>query len=445
MTEYLSVSALTKYIKYKFDQDPHLQSVLIKGELSNFKKHSSGHLYFNVKDKESVISAMMFKGNASKLGFEPKEGDEVLIEARVSVYERRGNYQIYVNKMQLDGIGNLYQQLELLKKKLKKEGYFDQSNKKLIPKYPKKIAVLTASTGAAIRDIHSTINNRYPLVEQIQISTLVQGTQARQDIIEKIQYADSLDVDTIIVGRGGGSIEDLWNFNEEDVVKTIFNCQTPIISAVGHETDFTLSDFVADVRAATPTQAAVIATPDQYELLQQIKQYEYALSRYIKQYIEHQKKQLNHISSYYKFKQPSLLYDQQIQKRDELERQLNHLLNTKVEKSKHHLKLLQQSFNFKNLNQQITQEKQSIYQLHSRLSKIMSNNITNLKTVLKNKLESLNNLSPTNTMLRGYAIVNKDNEVVTSTHKLNENDQISLTMKDGSVDATVKKVRCNDE
>ena len=445
MTEYLSVSALTKYIKYKFDQDPHLQSVLIKGELSNFKKHSSGHLYFNVKDKESVISAMMFKGNASKLGFEPKEGDEVLIEARVSVYERRGNYQIYVNKMQLDGIGNLYQKLELLKKKLKKEGYFDQSNKKLIPKYPKKIAVLTASTGAAIRDIHSTINNRYPLVEQIQISTLVQGTQARQDIIEKIQYADSLDVDTIIVGRGGGSIEDLWNFNEEDVVKTIFNCQTPIISAVGHETDFTLSDFVADVRAATPTQAAVIATPDQYELLQQIKQYEYTLSRYIKQYIEHQKKQLNHISSYYKFKQPSLLYDQQIQKRDELERQLNHLLNTKVEKSKHHLKLLQQSFNFKNLNQQITQEKQSIYQLHSRLSKIMSNNITNLKTVLKNKLESLNNLSPTNTMLRGYAIVNKDNEVVTSTHKLNENDQISLTMKDGSVDATVKKVRCNYE
>ena len=445
MTEYLSVSALTKYIKYKFDQDPHLQSVLIKGELSNFKKHSSGHLYFNVKDKESVISEMMFKGNASKLGFEPKEGDEVLIEARVSVYERRGNYQIYVNKMQLDGIGNLYQKLELLKKKLKKEGYFDQSNKKLIPKYPKKIAVLTASTGAAIRDIHSTINNRYPLVEQIQISTLVQGTQARQDIIEKIQYADSLDVDTIIVGRGGGSIEDLWNFNEEDVVKTIFNCQTPIISAVGHETDFTLSDFVADVRAATPTQAAVIATPDQYELLQQIKQYEYTLSRYIKQYIEHQKKQLNHISSYYKFKQPSLLYDQQIQKRDELERQLNHLLNTKVEKSKHHLKLLQQSFNFKNLNQQITQEKQSIYQLHSRLSKIMSNNITNLKTVLKNKLESLNNLSPTNTMLRGYAIVNKDNEVVTSTHKLNENDQISLTMKDGSVDATVKKVRCNDE
>ncbi|WP_176324517.1 exodeoxyribonuclease VII large subunit, partial [Burkholderia vietnamiensis] len=199
------------------------------------------------KDKESVISAMMFKGSASKLNFEPKEGDEVLLEARVSVYERRGNYQIYVNKMQLDVIGNLYQKLEELKKKLSKEGYFDNSNKKPIPRFPKRIAVLTASTGAAIRDIHSTINSRYPLVEQVQISTLVQGKQAKDDIIEKIKYADQLDVDTIIVGRGGGSIEDLWNFNEEEVVKAIFECQTPIISAVGHETDFTLSDFVADV------------------------------------------------------------------------------------------------------------------------------------------------------------------------------------------------------
>ena len=245
MSDYLSVSALTKYIKYKFDQDPHLQSVLIKGELSNFKKHSSGHLYFNVKDKESVISAMMFKGSASKLNFEPKEGDEVLLEARVSVFERRGNYQIYVNKMQLDGIGNLYQKLEALKKKLTEEGCFDKANKKSIPKFPKKIAVLTASTGAAIRDIHSTINSRFPLAEQIQISTLVQGEKAKDDIIEKIEYADSLGVDTIIVGRGGGSIEDLWNFNEEAVVRAIYNCKTPIISAVGHETDFTLSDFAS--------------------------------------------------------------------------------------------------------------------------------------------------------------------------------------------------------
>lgn len=445
MTDYLTVSTLTKYIKYKFDQDPHLQSVLIKGELSNFKKHSSGHLYFNVKDKESVISAMMFKGSASKLNFEPKEGDEVLLEARVSVYERRGNYQIYVNKMQLDGIGNLYQKLEELKKKLSKEGYFDNNNKKAIPKFPKKIAVLTASTGAAIRDIHSTINSRYPLVEQVQISTLVQGQQAKEDIIEKIKYADSLDVDTIIVGRGGGSIEDLWNFNEEEVVKAIFECETPIISAVGHETDFTLSDFVADVRSATPTQAAVMATPDQYELLQQIKQYQFTLTRHIKQYVEQQKKHLEHLSSYYKFKQPSLLYDQQIQKRDDLEKQLKQKLTIKLEQQQHQLNLLKQRFNPKHLQTSIIRNQQQNDQFKSRLSQKMNYDLTQYKKELKSKLEQLNQLSPTNTMLRGYAIVNKDDNVITSTKDMSENDDIVLTMKDGQVDAIVKKVRCNDE
>ncbi len=445
MTDYLTVSTLTKYIKYKFDQDPHLQSVLIKGELSNFKKHSSGHLYFNVKDKESVISAMMFKGSASKLNFEPKEGDEVLLEARVSVYERRGNYQIYVNKMQLDGIGNLYQKLEELKKKLSKEGYFDNSNKKSIPKFPKKIAVLTACTGAAIRDIHSTINSRYPLVEQVQISTLVQGQQAKEDIIEKIKYADSLDVDTIIVGRGGGSIEDLWNFNEEEVVKAIFECETPIISAVGHETDFTLSDFVADVRAATPTQAAVMATPDQYELLQQIKQYQFTLTRHIKQYVEQQKKHLEHLSSYYKFKQPSLLYDQQIQKRDDLEKQLKQKLTIKLEQQQHQLNLLKQRFNPKHIQTSIIRNQQQNDQFKSRLSQKMNYDLTQYKKEIKSKLEQLNQLSPTNTMLRGYAIVNKDDNVITSTKDMSENDDIVLTMKDGQVDAIVKKVRCNDE
>ncbi|PNZ70947.1 exodeoxyribonuclease VII large subunit [Staphylococcus croceilyticus] len=445
MSEYLSVSTLTKYIKYKFDQDPHLQSVLLKGELSNFKKHSSGHLYFNVKDKDSVISAMMFKGNASQLTFDPKEGDEVLLEARVSVYERRGNYQIYVNKMELDGIGNLYQKLEELKQKLAKEGFFNREYKKAIPKYPKKIAILTASTGAAIRDIHSTINSRYPLVEKISISTLVQGAQAKNDIIEKIEYADSLNVDTIILGRGGGSIEDLWNFNEEDVVKAIFNCKTPIISAVGHETDFTLSDFVADVRAATPTQAAVIATPDQYELLQQIKQYQFSLTKFIKQYVEKQHKHLDYLASYYKFKQPSLLYDQQIQRRDDLEKQLRQNLLLSIESKKNNIKLLQNHFNLKNFNRTILQNQKTVSSHRHRLINVTNQAIKNSRVKLQNKVEQLNNLSPTNIMLRGYTIVNKNDKVITSTHDLKENDEITLSMKDGSVKATVKKVRCKDE
>ncbi|MCD8820096.1 exodeoxyribonuclease VII large subunit [Staphylococcus gallinarum] len=445
MAEYLSITALTKYIKYKFDQDPHLQSVLIKGELSNFKKHSSGHLYFNVKDNNSLINAMMFKGNASKLDFEPKEGDEVLIKARVSVFEKRGNYQIYVNKMQLDGVGNLYQKLEQLKKKLTKEGFFNQEYKKPIPKYPKKIAVLTAGTGAAIRDIHSTINSRYPLVEQIQLNTLVQGAQAEKDIIDKIQQADQLGVDTIIIGRGGGSIEDLWNFNEETVVKAIFDCQTPIISAVGHETDFTLSDFVADVRAATPTQAAVIATPDQFELRQYLTQTKLSLTRYIKQHIQQQQKYLDHVSSYYKFKTPTLLYDQQIQKRDELERQLNLIIDLKLKRESQSLQLLANRLNLKNFKQHITSEQQKLSQQHDKLNKQINALLTTFKNDLGRKLESLNNLSPTNTMLRGYTIVNKDDSVITSTQDLSAGDNIELTMKDGVVDAQVKKVRCKDE
>ncbi|MDG0842523.1 exodeoxyribonuclease VII large subunit [Staphylococcus equorum] len=445
MADYLSVSALTKYIKYKFDQDPHLQSVLIKGELSNFKKHSSGHLYFNVKDKNSVISAMMFKGNASKIDFDPKEGDEVLLEARVSVYERRGNYQIYVNKMHIDGVGNLYQKLEQLKKKLTKDGFFDQNHKKLIPKYPKKIAVLTAGTGAAIRDIHTTINSRYPLAEQVQINTLVQGEQAKNDIVEKIKQADQLNVDTIIIGRGGGSIEDLWNFNEEDVVKAIYFCETPIISAVGHETDFTLSDFVADVRAATPTQAAVMATPDQYELRQYLKQTNLSLTRFIKQHMQQQRKYLEHVTSYYKFQTPTLLYDQQIQKRDDLEKQLSLSMNLRIKNEQQQLQLLTNKFNLKNFKQNINREQLTNNQKRTDLNKVMNNFITNQQNKLASKLESLNNLSPTNTMLRGYTIVNKDDDVITSTNDLAENDNIVLTMKDGIVDAQVKKVRCKDE
>ena len=388
---------------------------------------------------------MILKVVAAKLDFTPKEGDQLLLEARVSVYERRGNYQIYVNKMHMDGVGNLYQKLEALKKKLSEAGYFDERHKQEIPKYPKKIAVLTASTGAAIRDIYSTINNRYPLAEQVQISTLVQGEQAKQDIIEKIQYAQSLDVDTIIIGRGGGSIEDLWNFNEEEVVKAIFNCPKPIISAVGHETDFTLSDFVADIRAATPTQAAVIATPDQYELHQQLRQVKLFLTRNIKQHVQQQRKYLEHTASYYKFKTPSLLYDQQIQKRDDLEKQLKLNMQLTLQNNKQQLSLLKGQFNLKTFKQNIVTHRNQTLQKQQELTKIIHAQLHNKKTTLASKLDNLNTLSPTNTMLRGYTIVNKDEQVITSTQDLKENDNIELTMKDGIVEAQVKKVRCKDE
>lgn len=445
MEKYLTISALTKYIKYKFDQDPHLQSVYIKGELSNFKRHSSGHLYFAVKDENSVIAAMMFKTQANQLDFDPKEGDQVLIEARVSVYERRGNYQIYVNHMQLDGVGNLYQKFEQLKNKLMKEGYFDPAHKKPIPKYPQKIAILTASTGAAIRDIQNTLNSRYPLAEQIKISTLVQGAQAKADIIEKLQSADQLGADVIILGRGGGSIEDLWNFNEEDVVKAIFSCQTPVISAVGHETDTTLSDFVADLRAATPTQAAMLATPDKQELKQVLSQTRAYLNRYMKQHLKHTAQQLQQLQSYYKFKQPGLLYEQQTQKRDELDRALHQSMQFRLQHEQQRLAMLQQRIRIKYFYDNVQRQKQTSMDLSSQLHKQIQRILTSKKQIFQHQLLSLDNLSPTKTMLRGYSIVKKGDEVITSSYDVHEGERIEVTMKDGALDARIEKVRWQND
>ena len=247
--KYLSVSALTGYLKYKFDSDEHLKCVFLKGEISNFKSHSSGHLYFNIKDDKSKINAIMFSMNAKKLAFTPVEGSKVLIVGRVSVYEATGNYQIYIDEMIEDGVGNLYIAYEKLKNDLEKEGLFDINHKLSIPKFPKRVGVVTAPTGAAIRDIISTIKRRYPICEIIIFPSLVQGEMAASDIVKNIEKAENYDLDVLIVGRGGGSIEDLWPFNEEIVARAIYKCTIPTISAVGHEIDFTIADFVADLRA----------------------------------------------------------------------------------------------------------------------------------------------------------------------------------------------------
>ncbi|MBF0842271.1 MULTISPECIES: exodeoxyribonuclease VII large subunit [Mammaliicoccus] len=441
MDKYLTVTAITKYIKYKFDQDPHLQNVFIKGEISNFKRHSSGHLYFALKDDKGVISAMMFKSNANQLSFEPKEGDQVLIEGRIGVYESRGSYQIYVQTMQLDGIGLLYEKFEALKKELAEKGYFNADHKLSIPKYPKKIAVLTASTGAAIRDICSTLDKRYPLAEQVLISTLVQGKGAKDNIINNIKEADSMGVDVIIVGRGGGSIEDLWSFNEKEVVEAIYNCSTPIISAVGHETDTTLSDFVSDVRAATPTQAAVIATPDinaLYQLIQNARQY---LTKHITQDIQREKQRLNQLSSYYKLKTPSLLYDQETQLLDDYQKQLNRNLEQTILRYKHRMDILQNKLRIGPISNRIFQYRQDFDRLKYEQNQLINRILTDKKQLLANKLVQLDTLSPTQTMLRGYSIIEKDDKIITSKDDLSVEDEITVNLKDGKIKANVKEIR----
>ena len=275
--KYLSVSALTGYLKYKFDSDEHLKCVFLKGEISNFKKHTSGHLYFSVKDEKSKINAIMFSVNAKSVNFTPADGSKVLLVGRVSVYESTGNYQIYVDEMLEDGIGNLYVAFEKLKNDLQKEGLFEETHKKQLPKFPKRVGVVTAPTGAAIRDIISTIKRRYPICEIIVFPSLVQGDGAATDIVRNIKEAENYNLDVLIVGRGGGSIEDLWPFNEEIVARAIFDCTIPTISAVGHEIDFTISDFVADHRAPTPTGAAEIAVPNIVDVEKYLNQLEIRL------------------------------------------------------------------------------------------------------------------------------------------------------------------------
>lgn len=441
MDKYLSVTAITKYIKYKFDQDPHLLNVFIKGEISNFKRHSSGHLYFALKDDKGVLSAMMFKSSANQLSFNPKEGDQVLVEGRIGVYESRGAYQIYVQSMQLDGVGLLYEKFEALKKELAEKGYFDQEHKLSIPKYPKKIAVLTASTGAAIRDICSTLDKRYPLAEQVLMSTLVQGKGAKDNIINNIKEADSMGVDVIIVGRGGGSIEDLWSFNEREVVEAIYHCKTPVISAVGHETDTTLSDFVSDVRASTPTQAAVIATPDinaLYQLISNARQY---LTKHITQSIKQDKHKLNQLSSYYKLKTPSLLYDQETQKLDELQKQLSRNLEQTVTRNNHKLDILQNKLRITPIYNKTFQFRQDFDRLNMLQTQLVNRIISQKRQALTSKLAQLDALSPTQIMLRGYSIIEKDDKIITSKNDLKIDDDITINLKDGKINANVKEIR----
>ncbi|MBR4173565.1 MAG: exodeoxyribonuclease VII large subunit, partial [Clostridia bacterium] len=262
-----TVSQLNSYMKRLIESQEPISDIWIKGEISNFKEHYSGHLYITLKDDGGVLKAVMFKSAAQNLTFKPEDGMRVLARGRVGVYEQSGTYQLYINEMTPDGVGELYIAYEKLKKRLQEEGLFDDSHKKPIPKYPERVGVVTATTGAAVRDIINVITRRYPYCEIIIYPSLVQGAGAKENIVEAIEYFNENNLcDTLIVGRGGGSIEDLWAFNEEIVARAIYASKIPIISAVGHETDFTIADFVADLRAPTPSAAAEIAVPSQIEL-----------------------------------------------------------------------------------------------------------------------------------------------------------------------------------
>ena len=339
----LSVSELNKYIAAVFSFDEVLSDVYVSGEISNFKRHSSGHLYFSIKDDASKISCVMFKNDAAKLSFSPIDGSFVLIRGRVSVYEKSGQYQIYVRFMREDGIGTLYEQYNRLVETLREQGYFERSVKKPIPFYPKKIAVVTSPTGAAVRDMISVISRRSPFSSVIVCPVLVQGEGAGRDIAQMIDLVNSrIECDVIITGRGGGSIEELWAFNERIVAESIFKSKIPVISAVGHETDFTISDFVADLRAPTPSAAAELAVPDLSELIFTFEKYRQSLNDTVRRAIDDAYKELKSRSSRPVFSRPLERFDSKIVELDFLNEKLRDTIRKRTEQTEQKLVSLQQ-------------------------------------------------------------------------------------------------------
>lgn len=393
--EYLTIKDVNNIVKRVIDNNYELANIYLKGEISNFKNHTRGHLYFSLKDESSRINAVMFSFNASKLNFMPKDGDSVLVRGRVSVYEATGSYQVHVEEMSLDGTGNLYVLFEELKRKLDKEGLFRSEHKKHIKKIPSKIGVVTAPTGAAIKDIISTINKRFPLVTIYLFPSLVQGNLAKDNIVRMIELANNYDIDTLIVGRGGGSIEDLWAFNEEVVARSIYNSRVPIISGVGHEIDYTISDFVADLRAPTPTGAATMAVPDRGEILRYLDTCRGRLKKALLNKIDNYSEILKKYKSNYLLNNPKRMYEVKEQKLDTL---------------------------YDKLNIDITN--------------IINMNIHKLDTI-KIKVDLLN---PNNILDKGYSIIYKNGKVVKDINSIKVNDEINIKVKDGNIDSVVKGV-----
>lgn len=415
--KYITVSQLNRYLKFKFDQDPNLNQVFLKGEISNFKAHTRGHLYFTIKDETSRINAVMFYSQASKINFTPEDGMKVMVTGRISVYEATGGYQIYVDDMIQDGVGNLYIEYEKLKKKLASEGLFDASKKKKIPKFPETIGIITAPTGAAIKDILSTIKRRWPITKTILFPSLVQGASAAPEIVKQIKKAQEYDLDVLIVGRGGGSIEDLWCFNDEEVARAIYECKIPVISAVGHEIDFTIADYVADLRAPTPTGAAEMAVANQTDFYNYMKQINLRLNKSMQNYIKNNRERLDALINSYILKNPISMYQVKEQKFDTLYERLHLVMKNLIQNEK--ISLQNKIDKIPILTKHLLERNQNQY------------------ISLLNKLEILN---PLLTLKRGYSITKIDNKVITSVKNINKNDVLQVELQDGFLLTKVEKI-----
>lgn len=440
--QYLTVTALTKYLKRKFDADPYLERVYLTGEISNFRRRPN-HQYFSLKDDGAKISTVMFKGAFDKLRFQPEEGMKVLAVGRISLYEASGNYQMYIEHMEPDGVGALYQAYEQLKKKLAEEGLFS-APKKILPRFPKRIAVLTSPSGAVIRDIITTAQRRYPIAEIVLFPTVVQGDKAADDVVKNIQRVEADGTfDTMIIGRGGGSIEDLWPFNEERVARAIFAAETPVISSVGHETDTTIADLVADVRAATPTAAAELAVPVLSEEILRTEEKQTRLEQAFMYQIQRKQERFQRAVGSYIFRQPERLYEAQAIKLDQLQQRMNQSLQTQLyDKEKVASQLIHR------LEQQLPKARlsaagQEVTYLTQRLEKAIQLSVEKKEQRFLSALQSLDLLSPLKIMGRGYSFTTKDEQVVKTIADIEAGDELNVHYQDGQ--ALVKVIATEGE
>ena len=445
MEKYLSVTTLTKYLKMKFDKDPYLERVYLTGQVSNFRKRPT-HQYFSIKDDHAVIQATIWSGVYQKLGFNLEEGMKINVIGRVQIYEPSGSYSIIIEKAEPDGIGALAIQFEQLKKKLSEEGLFQESFKQALPQFPKRIGVVTSRSGAVIQDIITTVSRRFPGVAILLYPTKVQGEGAAEEIARNIARANQQeDLDVLIIGRGGGSIEDLWAFNEEIVVRAIFESRLPVISSVGHETDVTLADFVADRRAATPTAAAELATPvTKLDLLTHLQNQEKRMTTAVQNVLFKKKEALKKCSQSVIFRQPERLYDGYLQRLDQMQLRLKQSLRTQISDNKEKLqirrhKLMQLSPVTKVQRYQDRLEQMDKL-LRSQVALVYDAKVAEVKRLS----EALIMLDTSRIVARGFAIVKKDESVVDSVANLNKKDLVTLLMRDGQVELEVKDVKTKE-
>lgn len=442
MADYLTVTHLTKYLKLKFDRDPYLERVYLTGQVSNFRKRPT-HQYFSLKDESAVIQATMWAGVYKKLGFDLEEGMKINVIGRVQLYEPSGFYSIVIEKAEPDGIGALALQFEQLKKKLTAEGYFEQKHKQPLPQFVSKIGVITSPSGAVIRDIITTVSRRFPGVEILLFPTKVQGDGAAQEVVANIRRANQReDLDLLIVGRGGGSIEDLWAFNEEIVVQAIFESKLPVISSVGHETDTTLADFVADRRAATPTAAAELATPiTKTDLMswiveRQNRSYQACLRR-----IKQRQEWVAKLSQSVIFRQPERLYDAYLQKIDRLSMTLMNTMKDRLSSAKENKVQLDHALANSQLQTKIERYQDRVATAKRLLMANMTNQYDSQLARFEKAQDALLSLDASRIIARGYAMIEKNQALVASVSQITKGDQLTIKMRDGQLDVEVEDVK----